>query len=225
PTTQRGMRGNIIIHPQRPENLATILPLPVADIITPICVIFVGSSPPSREWLRTKAKPLIVRREMVRCALVWLKENNPLYAEVQIDHSAVDALPTHDILPVHVEHVLPSEAQESLTSHYDPSYNPVPHDTPNSEPTTAEVPFHNIVVTDVDAHAPSHELRAAALRHVKAKGGGYLRMPHDPQPVNEFCNPSLFPMMYPTLFPFGVGGFEDPSRSRPLSFKRHVKHL
>jgi hypothetical protein len=31
--------------------------------------------------------------------------------------------------------------------------------------------------------------------------------------------------MYPTLFPYRIGGFEDSSRSLPLSMKQHVKHL
>ena len=36
---------------------------------------------------------------------------------------------------------------------------------------------------------------------------------------------SLFPKMYPTLFPYGIGGFEDKNRKINISFKRHVKHL
>ncbi|KAI0686393.1 hypothetical protein C8T65DRAFT_591195, partial [Cerioporus squamosus] len=39
---QRGFKGHIIVYPQRPEELATVLPLPVEDIITPICIVFVG---------------------------------------------------------------------------------------------------------------------------------------------------------------------------------------
>ncbi|KAJ6530742.1 hypothetical protein B0H19DRAFT_967308, partial [Mycena capillaripes] len=31
--------------------------------------------------------------------------------------------------------------------------------------------------------------------------------------------------MYPTLFPYGLGGFEDSNRRTKLGFKRHVKHL
>jgi hypothetical protein len=38
------MKGHIIIYPQRPEWIATILPPTIDDIVTPICVIFVGSS-------------------------------------------------------------------------------------------------------------------------------------------------------------------------------------
>ncbi len=62
------------------------------------------------------------------------------------------------------------------------------------------------------------------MRHIKRKGGAYIELPHDPEPVEEFYNPSLFPMMYPTLFPYGVGGLEDRSRPKPISLKCHVKH-
>lgn len=95
----------------------------------------------------------------------------------------------------------------------------------NTERHSQQVPFQNVVITDVDGHAPSNELRAAAVRHLKKKGGGYIEIPHEPEPVNEFFNPNLFPMIYPTLFPYGIGGFEDSSCSVKLSMKRYVKHL
>lgn len=31
--------------------------------------------------------------------------------------------------------------------------------------------------------------------------------------------------MYPTLFPYGIGGFEDDNRISKLSFKRQVKYF
>jgi hypothetical protein len=43
PTTQRGVHGHIIIYPQKLTAIAKTLPPPISDIITPICVIFVGS--------------------------------------------------------------------------------------------------------------------------------------------------------------------------------------
>ncbi|KZT31057.1 hypothetical protein SISSUDRAFT_959358, partial [Sistotremastrum suecicum HHB10207 ss-3] len=83
PPTQRGFKGNIIVFPQRPEKLLDVLPPSIHDIVTPICVIFVGgSSAPTKEWLKNKATPLVARREKVRAALVWLKNNNPLYRHI-----------------------------------------------------------------------------------------------------------------------------------------------
>lgn len=80
-------------------------------------------------------------------------------------------------------------------------------------------------MTDVDGNTFTNELCATAIHHIKNKGGGYVQVPYDPEPVNEFFDPDLFPMIYPTLFPYRLGGFEDHLRSKPLSIKRHVKHL
>jgi len=75
-TNQRGINGHIIIYPQRPEGITNVLPPTVADIITPICVIFVGLCPLTCAWLEEKAKPLIACKEKVHAALVWLKKHN-----------------------------------------------------------------------------------------------------------------------------------------------------
>ena len=65
PNAQRAVKGHVIIYPQRPSAIASILPPPIDEISTPICVIFVGSSPPTDEWLHEKAKPLAVRHEKI----------------------------------------------------------------------------------------------------------------------------------------------------------------
>ncbi|KAG1794514.1 uncharacterized protein BJ212DRAFT_1571908 [Suillus subaureus] len=43
-------------------------------------------------------------------------------------------------------------------------------------------------------------------------------------PINEYNNPNLIPGMYPTLFPFGIGGFEDDTRSKALSFQQQAQY-
>ncbi|KAG1901510.1 uncharacterized protein F5891DRAFT_898113, partial [Suillus fuscotomentosus] len=217
-TNQRGIKGHIIVYPQRPEGIANVLPPSVDDIITPICIIFVGSCPPTRAWLEEKAKPLIARREKVRAALVWLKEHNHLYKDIIIDFDVLNSMEEKMLMPFHIDHVLPNDARDSLTSKYDAT------EAVQSE-DLSDTMFENVVVTDVDRNASANELRAAAVRHIKNKGGGYVQIPHDPQPVNEFFDPNLFPMIYPTLFPYGLGGFEDHLRPEPLSIKRHIKHL
>jgi uncharacterized protein DUF6570 len=104
PDSQRGMKGHIIIYPQRPSEIAKLLPPSKQDILTPVCVLFIGSTPPTTEWLREKAKPLCVRREKVRAALKWLKINNPLYRDVTINDSVLNEFEDIEFLPFHVEH-------------------------------------------------------------------------------------------------------------------------
>ncbi|KAJ7715906.1 hypothetical protein DFH07DRAFT_762641 [Mycena maculata] len=73
PITQRGVRGHVIDYPQRPSDIVKVLPPSIEEVVTPICVIFVGSNFPTKEWLQKKAKPLTVRKERVMAALDWLK--------------------------------------------------------------------------------------------------------------------------------------------------------
>lgn len=233
PHHQRGFKGHIIAYPQRPESLAEQLPRSIEDIVTPICIIFVGSRPPTRTWLEQKATPLIVRRERILRALQWLQANNTLYESVDINQEHLSQLPVHGMLPYVIQHIEDSSATDSLTSRYDTSEEPdqlldAETDSSNACPAPNTGPsnvFHRVVVTDVDGRAPPNELRAAAIRHIKKKGGGYVQIPHGPTPLNEFCNPDMFPSLYPTLFPYGVGGLEDRNRSSKVSLKRHVRHL
>lgn len=119
PTTQHGMKGHIIVYPSKPEQITHVLPPPMKEITTPICVLFVGSMSPSKEWLRNKAKPLIVCQEKVRAALVWLKQNNPLYSDVVIDHCALNCMPVEQIAPVDMTTQEKNSANESQGSQYD----------------------------------------------------------------------------------------------------------
>ncbi|KAJ7018893.1 hypothetical protein C8F04DRAFT_877553, partial [Mycena alexandri] len=226
PFAQRGVRGHIIVYPQRPSAIAQSLPPSLTDVTTPICVVFVGSRPPTAEWLKEKAKPLIVRKERVLNALNWLKTHNHLYRDVLINSTELDALPQEAVLPFHIQHVIPNTGIDVTTSDYVPgSAEPdVPQLSEILQPPPSHVPFQSVVVTDVDGNAPSSELKSAALRHLRKPGSNYLELPHDPNPANEFTNPHLFPMMYPTLFPYGLGGLEDKNRRTRLGFKRHIKH-
>ncbi|KAJ3832283.1 hypothetical protein F5878DRAFT_654672 [Lentinula raphanica] len=210
-TTQRGIKGNIIIYPQKVSQVASVLPPNLEELAAPICVVFVGSHRPSNEWLRKHAKPLAVRPGRVMKALVWLKCHNPLYRDIRINTDLLQSLPENYVLPVHVEHVQPNSALDSVTSE-SVSLSSAETDEP-------VVTFDKVVIMDVDGSATSSQMRAAAVRHVH-NNGGFIQFPHDPEPVNEFMNPALFPMIYPTLFPYGMGGFENHRRSHRQAFSQ-----
>jgi len=224
PSSQRGIKGNIIVYPQRIGELTNVLPAPVDDVVHPICVMFVGPTLPSRAWLKDKAYPLVVRREVVRQNLVWLKAHNPLYKDIEINEARLQALPADGLLEYKVEHIASSAHLDGLESRYDVNASEENADDSPPPDESSQIEFSNVVITDVDAHAPANDLKAAALRHFK-QGGGFHAVTHEPTPVNEFSNPSLFPMLYPTLFPYGIGGIEDKRRTVAISFENHVKHL
>jgi hypothetical protein len=119
PISQHAVHGHIIIYPQKLTAIAKTLPPPIADVITPICVILVGSKPPT-EWLKDKAKPLIMRKEKVPNMLHWLKIHNHLYADIAIDQHTLDELPSGDILPFPIQQIIPNAGINSSTSDYVP---------------------------------------------------------------------------------------------------------
>ena len=154
------MKGHIIVYPQCPSDIARVLPPSLDELTTPICVLFVGSSPPTDKWIHEKAKPLAVRREKVRAALVWLKNHNKYYKDITINHGMLDELKETQNLPVHIEHILPSHVNDSLTARYNST---APLVSSELDRITPAIPFQNVVITDVDGHAPSNELCAAVV--------------------------------------------------------------
>ncbi|THU91934.1 hypothetical protein K435DRAFT_820621 [Dendrothele bispora CBS 962.96] len=213
---QRGVKGHIIIYPQNPTSVLDLLPPPVEDLCTGICVIFVGSRPPSQDWLKEKATPLIFRKEKLQRALEWLKTHNPLYRDVRINQTFLDGLQDEEILPVEIEHVHPDPRTDVVNSSYDNRDDDVLTDH-------STIAFERVVVSDVSGNESSTVLKRAASKHVRQKHGSYIRIPHGSHPASEFDNHSLFPMMYPTLFPYGLGGFGLPQRLVPVSMKSHLK--
>ncbi|KAJ3840151.1 hypothetical protein EV361DRAFT_971848 [Lentinula raphanica] len=205
-TAQRGIKGNIIVYPQKVSSVASFLPPNLDEIAAPICVVFVGSRPPTNEWLRKHAKPLAVRPGRVLKALLWLKTHNHFYKDVNINYNLLHNMPEDYILPVHVEHIQPHTALDSDDGE---------QMTSNDE---SSVTFDSVVITDVDGSATSSQMRAAAVRHVE-NNGGFIQIPHEAQPLNEFFNTAMFPMLYPTLFPYGIGGFENIHRTHRVSLK------
>ncbi|KAF8162218.1 hypothetical protein K438DRAFT_1985337 [Mycena galopus ATCC 62051] len=91
-STQPGVKGHIIIYPQQPSQLALTLPPTIEDIVSPVCVLFVGASPPTTQWLREHAKPLAVNAKRVWTALQWLKVQNPFYKDVTLNEECLRQL-------------------------------------------------------------------------------------------------------------------------------------
>ncbi|KAF6748786.1 hypothetical protein DFP72DRAFT_792732, partial [Ephemerocybe angulata] len=238
-TEQHAFRGNIVIYPQDPSAVAATLPPNLQELSNPMVVVFVGTHPPTQDWLKKKAKPLCIRPHRVRLALEWLKSNNHLYEDIEIDYDILNSIQEDEItLPVEINTHVSTSSEDVLTSRYDNAGTTdfqtiIDADDfeddllfANDPPPPADMPidFSKTVITNLSDTATSSQLRIAASRHVKDLDGGHVQLPHGPDPVTEFNNPDLFPMTYPTLFPYGLGGFENRRRTSPLSFVRQIRH-
>lgn len=67
--SQCRMKAHIIVFPQEPEQFQTVLPPPLANVSTPICVVFIGSKPPTAQYLWAHITPLLVIVRRVRMHL------------------------------------------------------------------------------------------------------------------------------------------------------------
>ncbi|OBZ77801.1 hypothetical protein A0H81_02179 [Grifola frondosa] len=65
---------------------------------------------------------------------------------------------------------------------------------------------------------------STALRYFD-NGGKVLAYGHEPQPESIYHNPALYPGMFPWLFPYGLGGFENVRIRTRLDRIMHVRHL
>lgn len=219
PISQRGLRGHVIIYPTKIHCMTNILPPPMDDIVTPMCVVFVGSSQPSKEWLLTKARPLVVRREKVRAALIWLKDNNPLYKDVCINHELLDSFDHTFVAPIHITL---READDDVNAE---GSNPAGLQPSSELPEGLELAFDSAVITDLEGRVVTPvQMQVEALRHLKS-GGGFVQIPHGPEPSNTYNDHDAFPALFPTLFPYGTNGFEREDQPRKISMKIHAKHL
>ncbi|KAJ6555900.1 hypothetical protein B0H19DRAFT_1292726 [Mycena capillaripes] len=61
-STQRGIKGHIIIYPQQASKIADILPPSVEEITSPVCVLFVGASPPTPNGSEITRNPWLSMR-------------------------------------------------------------------------------------------------------------------------------------------------------------------
>ncbi|KAH8656738.1 hypothetical protein BGZ61DRAFT_372057, partial [Ilyonectria robusta] len=85
----RNVKGHITVFPNNVQELVTkVLPHPLLKVMDEIHVSWQGPEKPEPSDL---AVLLSVRRRVVENALMWLKGNNPLYADINIDTAELDS--------------------------------------------------------------------------------------------------------------------------------------
>ncbi|KAH6959988.1 hypothetical protein BKA56DRAFT_624022 [Ilyonectria sp. MPI-CAGE-AT-0026] len=94
------IKGHITVFPNNVQELATkVLPHPLVQVMEEVHVSWQGAEKPVPSDL---SGLLSVRRRVVEKALVWLKKNNPHYAEIEIDVAEMESwgAPPHGVPPL-----------------------------------------------------------------------------------------------------------------------------
>ncbi|KAJ7037491.1 hypothetical protein C8F04DRAFT_900609, partial [Mycena alexandri] len=229
---QRAASGNVCIHPHEITILATTLPRPMSTLYDQIVVIFVSEDQEATPEM-FKRTPFLVRRGHILRALSWLKANNPLYRDVVIDLDALAEYPSDDDghVPFPIQHQLANDTIRGQNATY------TGHGIDTTEAIFAEhtgtdgqIPISVTGTFDVDnTEKALNDRKIQALRLLKA-GAGFAKTSTTSDTLSTRHNPNVYGMLWPTLFPFGVGMFEDPIRMqkqsgfKPIVLKSHVQH-
>ena len=148
-----------------------------------------------------------------------------MYSDFDIDFSALDTYDDDGALPGIENRVifdLVANTKERLnedTASIDPPVASQLYTDSDDLGSLDNPPVHVMLehtgIVDPDgASIPARSLVASALQNL----GSGMQKDSDADlyifrgsfPISEYNNPSLFPGMFPTLFPYGIGGFDDP---------------
>jgi hypothetical protein len=121
--------------------------------------------------------------------------------DIQMNEQCLHQLEENPVLLFSIEHIHLNAANEVSTAQYDSTLPPSDTNLANK---SAEISFQNVVIADMYGHTSSNKLCAAAIHHVNKKGGSCIQVPHDRDTENEVHKDIPFPMIYPTLFPYGI---------------------
>ncbi|KAM4061026.1 PIF1-like helicase [Hirsutella rhossiliensis] len=230
----RHVKGHITVFPNDVQGLAAkVLPHPLVRVMDEIHVSWQGAERPGP---RDLSGLLSVRRSAVERALAWLKENNPLYGEVEIDAAEIAswgaaargaAGGTAQVVPpseramddggaAEIEEVLAMlrQGQDPAEGSRDVGLTCEDDDRDGARPeedgdVINEVTSSGMFPLDgAPDVADAEKIRFAATRGASGDGG-------DGEPYIQVrrgedfadsADASFFAKAFPTLFPFGLGG-------------------
>ena len=197
-------KGHVITLPHNVQKVANILPHCPQDL--PIITFTVKGQ--DNNNLNFK-----VRREKFLNALLWLKTNNPVYRDIEIDIQRVNLLPTDGYLD------LGNLALESSTDNVAYDQGPIVDNELKNEMESSSF------ITGSD----TQPLEQTRLHQCLNESPNLLEIGTDP--FNEFSTPCLATLAFPTLFPDVKGDPTNNANQRQISesdtesFAQKLKHL
>ncbi len=190
----------------------------------------------AQTWTKVpKMDMLFVRKKKVIAFLYFLKQFNNEYKNINIDLSIADLYPDHGLLPDIDNRIVKSSILDDIAPELFDEETAGIEDHPSvclssttATPSKPIVVLESTGVCDPECTAiPGRCLTASALRNLvpKLKKVPDLVISNKYEAINEYDNPSLFPGMFPTLFPFGLGGFDDKTRIQKISFPQQLDYF
>jgi hypothetical protein len=209
------MKANAISFANPMPKIYNTLPPPADEMDDVLAFIYTGPCRPTKAEF--ECTPLLVRRNKVANALEWLKLNHVDYFDLEISQENLNTYPENGPSVV-------VDYRQSKTNK-DPEATSL-HDNEDEDGTEeGPCPFivHGLAGEEFSTKSIK-EIKSLALQHLTSEGK-ILGIGHAEQPESIYANPQLFPQMLPWLFPYGMGGIEQPQHHNKLSTMMHKRHL
>ncbi|KAF5389042.1 hypothetical protein D9757_004879 [Collybiopsis confluens] len=241
---QSGLSGTVVTFEQNMKDVAKMMEgqlLPRKPDILPslITISFIGRGKLPRRWLQNTFR---VRRNIVFDALGWYRGHNGYFRKVSISETNLALLP-EDNIPRELEALICQTSDPEVAAMEEGGYVPLPEQngkdveivsSGDCEPSAAGsseadvIPLHYTGFHDTDMNTTTaSELQQWGMARLWGDGkeGGYA-VRHSTKPASDFPSPfsdmNFSELTFPSLFPYGMGGFE---KTRPIeiSLKDHIR--
>ena len=211
------LKGNVILFTKPMQKVYAVLPPPKDELQEVLAVVFFGPTQPTVDDY--KRLPLLIRHKKVINALSWLKLNHSGYQDLSISLENLSQY-REDQPPVVVEWRWSANGTvrpEGLSKHS--------QETREEEGVVeGKCPFivHGLT-SDRISGKTTEQLKSLALNHMQNNGFA-LGIGHAAEPESIFNNPDLYPLAFPWLFPYGLGGIKNDRQVR-VSESARIRHL
>ena len=209
----RKLKANAIMFSNPMQRIYDKLPPPCSELDEVLAYIFTGSTKPTAEDM--KQTPLLVRRNAVAEALEWLVVNHSGYDDVVIDRDALASYPDEGP-PVTVLYYERDSNKDAESQSLDDM-----EAEDGIESGECLFTVHGLVGEQLNTVSSTKILRAEALKHMNSNGK-VLAIGHNDVPESIYKNPTLYPLMFPCLFPYGLGGLGMSHTLKDVLHKRHL---
>lgn len=226
----RKLRGNTCAHEMNILSTVNKLPRAPVDVNDMLSVVFVGDCIPEGSKLQ---EIFFVRREKVWKFLLWLKDHNELYANMVLDYEVMTLYPERGVLPGLTERIILNKVDETVVQDIHDQetagLDAHPSEALYGEDATDgdDLFLEKTGVSDAELTGlPGRVTVASGLRKLiprNSMGKASMEI-HRGAVLPEYGNPRLLPGMYPTLFPYGIGGFDDRERVTGVGFEGQAEY-
>ncbi|CAF0983083.1 unnamed protein product [Brachionus calyciflorus] len=211
---QNKIIGNVVTFNQDVEGVSNLLPnLTHLDNLK---IILIGSNIENTIDFK---KIFSVRLYKVISALKWLKKHNKEYNDVSIDENIKIDIDIDLIPKILRDKIIYMDENDPKKNNYEESKDTNDLNNDILLNSFGLINNHNrLLINDNEKLQKLHD-----ILYIKSLEPALL-VPRSKFPENEYNNKKLLLHLYPTLFPYGYGGFNDDLRKQPLSEREHTKH-